>query len=90
MFTQTGWPSNKDIWCVFPQFVPCRVCFWRCGLCSSGGALSSHRPGNSASVVASVSSEQGYYDLLDGKCSELKNKGVGWFAHIWSDSQLGG
>jgi hypothetical protein len=33
---------------------------------------------------------QDYFDLLDSKCEEFKampGGGVGWFAHIYSDSQ---
>ncbi|PWN37625.1 B-(1-6) glucan synthase [Meira miltonrushii] len=45
---------------------------------------------NSPNAVSSVASEQAYYDLLDSKCSTMKTYpqgGVGWFAHIYSDSQ---
>jgi len=48
---------------------------------------------NSRSAVASVSSEAGYYDVLDGLCDEFKGfpkGGVGWFAHVWDDAGLGG
>jgi exo-beta-1,3-glucanase (GH17 family) len=41
-------------------------------------------------AVASVSSEQGYFDLLDEHCTDLKSVvsgGIGWFAHIYSDTQ---
>ncbi|KAN0105281.1 glycoside hydrolase family 17 protein [Russula decolorans] len=45
---------------------------------------------NSPVAVADVDSEHAYYDLLDQHCSYLKTVvggGVGWFAHIYSDSQ---
>ncbi|KAI0278503.1 glycoside hydrolase superfamily [Russula aff. rugulosa BPL654] len=45
---------------------------------------------NSASAVADIYNERDYYNLLDQHCSYLKNVvggGVGWFAHIYSDSQ---
>lgn len=45
---------------------------------------------NSKAAVSSVSSEQGYFDMLDSKCTTLKaaaGGGVGWFAHIYSDDQ---
>ncbi|KAF9230883.1 glycoside hydrolase family 17 protein [Melanogaster broomeanus] len=45
---------------------------------------------NSPNAVASVSSEQQYYQMLDSHCTDLKNitnGGVGWFAHIYSDNQ---
>lgn len=45
---------------------------------------------NSASAVANVQNEQDYFDLLDSKCSDFKKMpegGVGWFAHIYSESQ---
>ena len=44
----------------------------------------------SPNAVASVSSEQAYYQLLDNHCQDFKTmapNGVGWFAHIYSDSQ---
>ena len=40
-------------------------------------------------AVASVASEQAYYQLLDNRCEFFKyvvGGGVGWFAHIYSDS----
>ena len=40
-------------------------------------------------AVASVSSEQGYFSLLDEHCTDLKSVvsgGIGWFAHIYSDA----
>ncbi|KAJ7760637.1 glycoside hydrolase superfamily [Mycena maculata] len=43
---------------------------------------------NSKSAVASVSSEQEYYQVLDEHCSYFKTVpggGVGWFWHIYSD-----
>ncbi|KDQ20380.1 glycoside hydrolase family 17 protein [Botryobasidium botryosum FD-172 SS1] len=65
IFTQTGWPSNSNIW----------------------------KP-NSASAVASVASEQAFFNLLDTRCADLKamtpKGGVGWFWQIWSDPQLDG
>ncbi|ORY84748.1 glycoside hydrolase superfamily, partial [Leucosporidium creatinivorum] len=46
---------------------------------------------NNPTAVASVWSEKAYFDLLDSKCEEFRwNGGVGWFAQIWSDAQLGG
>ncbi|KAG9316305.1 glycoside hydrolase family 17 protein [Chiua virens] len=45
---------------------------------------------NSLAAVASVNNEQQYYELLDKHCSDFKNApggGIGWFAHIYSDSQ---
>ncbi|KAG6333797.1 hypothetical protein ID866_5292 [Astraeus odoratus] len=49
---------------------------------------------NTPSAVASISSEQArasaYFQMLDSRCEDLKNApygGVGWFAHIYSDSQ---
>ncbi|KAI5479288.1 glycoside hydrolase family 17 protein [Pseudohyphozyma bogoriensis] len=45
---------------------------------------------NTATAVASVASEKAYFQLLDSKCGDLKSWGVGWFAQIWSDDQLGG
>ncbi|KAM0746989.1 hypothetical protein T439DRAFT_293419 [Meredithblackwellia eburnea MCA 4105] len=45
---------------------------------------------NTASAVASVSSEKAYFNLLDSKCTTLKGWGVGWFAQIWSDDMLDG
>ncbi|KAN0090824.1 glycoside hydrolase family 17 protein [Tylopilus felleus] len=45
---------------------------------------------NGPNAVASVSSEQEYYQLLDGRCGYFKNApggGIGWFAHIYSDNQ---
>ncbi|KAI6030059.1 glycoside hydrolase superfamily [Pisolithus marmoratus] len=45
---------------------------------------------NSPNAVASVSSEQGYYQMLDSQCETLKKGprgGIGWFAHIYSDQQ---
>jgi len=44
----------------------------------------------SPSAVASVADEQAYFQLLDDHCEDLKavaDGGVGWFAHIYSDSQ---
>ncbi|KAM0791846.1 hypothetical protein ACM66B_004103 [Microbotryomycetes sp. NB124-2] len=45
---------------------------------------------NGPNAVASVESEQGYFNLLDQKCSEFKKENTAWFAQIWSDEQLGG
>ncbi|KAF9222678.1 hypothetical protein BS17DRAFT_796486 [Gyrodon lividus] len=45
---------------------------------------------NSPTAQASVSSEQQYYEMLDSHCEDLKNApggGIGWFAHIYSDTQ---
>ncbi|KAF9033700.1 hypothetical protein BDZ89DRAFT_947653 [Hymenopellis radicata] len=45
---------------------------------------------NSPDAVANVQNEADYYALLDSKCSFFKTVqggGVGWFAHIYSDSQ---
>ncbi|KAF9020415.1 hypothetical protein BDZ89DRAFT_1072248 [Hymenopellis radicata] len=45
---------------------------------------------NSPDAVANVQNEADYYTLLDSKCSFFKTVqggGVGWFAHIYSDSQ---
>ncbi|KAI0743867.1 B-(1-6) glucan synthase [Daedaleopsis nitida] len=45
---------------------------------------------NSLGAVASVQQERDYFDLLDSQCEYFKNVpggGVGWFAHIYSDSQ---
>ncbi|KAF8135784.1 glycoside hydrolase family 17 protein [Boletus edulis] len=45
---------------------------------------------NSFLADASVNSEQQYYELLDSHCTDLKNApggGIGWFAHVYSDSQ---
>lgn len=67
IISQTGWPSNTDVW----------------------------KP-NSQSVVASVSEEQAYYEMLDNMaCSTfVKNVypkgGVAWFSHIYTDLTLPG
>lgn len=48
---------------------------------------------NVASAVASISSEQGYYKMLDSQCPTLKKGpqgGIGWFAHTWDDNGLPG
>ncbi|KAI5989470.1 glycoside hydrolase superfamily [Pisolithus marmoratus] len=48
---------------------------------------------NSANAVASVSSEEAYFQMLDSKCEALKKGpcgGVGWFAHIYSDQEEAG
>ncbi|KIJ19026.1 glycoside hydrolase family 17 protein [Paxillus involutus ATCC 200175] len=45
---------------------------------------------NSPAAQASVSSEQEYYQMLDSHCEDLKvapGGGIGWFAHIYSDTQ---
>ncbi|KAF8551338.1 hypothetical protein OG21DRAFT_1598518 [Imleria badia] len=45
---------------------------------------------NGPAAVASVSSEQQYYQLLDNHCTDFKTApggGIGWFAHIYSDQQ---
>ncbi|KAG1724627.1 glycoside hydrolase family 17 protein [Suillus paluster] len=45
---------------------------------------------NSVNALASVPSEQGYFTVLDRHCEDLKQGpqgGIGWFAHIYSDSQ---
>lgn len=44
---------------------------------------------NSANAVANVQNEQDYFALLDSKCEYFKGvpHGIGWFAHIYSDSQ---
>ena len=44
----------------------------------------------SDTAVASISSEQQYFTLLDDHCTDLKtvvSGGIGWFAHIYSDLQ---
>ncbi|KIL65690.1 glycoside hydrolase family 17 protein [Amanita muscaria Koide BX008] len=56
-------------------------------------STSSNIQPNSANAVANVRNEHDYYTLLDQHCSEFKRMtggGVGWFAHIYSDSQEGG
>lgn len=45
---------------------------------------------NSSNAVSNVKNEKAYFDLLDSKCTTLKafpGGGVGWFAHIYSDTQ---
>jgi len=45
---------------------------------------------NSGAAVADVTDEAGYFQLLEDHCEDLKNQaqgGIGWFAHIYSDSQ---
>lgn len=40
--------------------------------------------------LANVQNQQDYYDMLDAHCADFKNMpggGVGWFAHMYSDSQ---
>lgn len=57
------------------------------------GWPSSTSPGvqpNTPNAVASVSSEEGYFQMLDSQCEALKKGpcgGIGWFAHIYSDKQ---
>ncbi|KDN51369.1 glycoside hydrolase family 17 protein [Tilletiaria anomala UBC 951] len=57
------------------------------------GWPSTHYPGvepNSPDAVANVPNEQAYFQLLESKCTYLKSVrggGVGWFFHIYSDSQ---
>ncbi|KAI6030056.1 hypothetical protein EDC04DRAFT_2898701 [Pisolithus marmoratus] len=48
---------------------------------------------NTPNAVASVSSEQAYYQMLDGQCEAMKkgpHGGIGWFAHAYSDQQAYG
>jgi len=43
---------------------------------------------NSPIATGSISNEQGYFNMLDSHCEDLKTVeggGVGWFAHIYSD-----
>ncbi|KAK7037760.1 hypothetical protein VNI00_010721 [Paramarasmius palmivorus] len=60
---------------------------------SQNGWPSTTYPGvepNSPDAVADIPNEQDYFTLLDSKCSYFKTVaggGVGWFAHIYSDSQ---
>lgn len=45
---------------------------------------------NSKAAVSNVANEKAYFDLLDTKCTTIKaypQGGVGWFAHMYSDSQ---
>jgi len=45
---------------------------------------------NSPNAVADIPNEKGYYKVLDQHCSYFKTVpggGVGWFAHLYSDSQ---
>ncbi|KAF9558839.1 glycoside hydrolase [Agrocybe pediades] len=42
---------------------------------------------NSPSAVSNVQNEKDYFNLLDQKCSYFKDNQIGWFAHIYSDSQ---
>lgn len=57
------------------------------------GWPSTHYPGvepNSPNAVSSVKEEQNYFALLESKCAQFKTmngNGVGWFYHIYSDSQ---
>ena len=45
---------------------------------------------NAASAVASVSSQQGYYSMLDAHCADFKATGAGWFFHLYNDASLPG
>ncbi|KXN87211.1 hypothetical protein AN958_08601 [Leucoagaricus sp. SymC.cos] len=60
---------------------------------SENGWPSTTYPGvepNSPNAVANVQNERDYYNLLDEHCQYFKNVpggGVGWFAHLYSDSQ---
>jgi len=61
LVTQTGWPSNEDL------YAP-----------------------NSANVVASVSSEQAYWNLLNGHCGDFfKANNIGWMWRSWDDTMAG-
>ncbi|KAN0090826.1 glycoside hydrolase family 17 protein [Tylopilus felleus] len=45
---------------------------------------------NSPNAVASISSEQEYYQMLDSHCEDFKTApggSIGWFAHVYSDLQ---
>ncbi|KIY69803.1 glycoside hydrolase family 17 protein [Cylindrobasidium torrendii FP15055 ss-10] len=60
---------------------------------SQNGWPSKSYPGvepNSPYAVADIENEKNYYQLLDSKCEYFKyvdGGGVGWFWHIYSDSQ---
>lgn len=41
---------------------------------------------NSPNGVASLASEQAYFDLLDRECGYFKYQKVGWFAHVYDVS----
>ncbi|KAI6100772.1 glycoside hydrolase family 17 protein [Pisolithus croceorrhizus] len=56
-------------------------------------STSSSVQANSPNAVASVSSEEEYFQMLDSQCETLKEGpcgGIGWFAHIYSDQQEAG
>jgi len=45
---------------------------------------------NTPNAVASVQSEHDYFAMLDSHCDDLKTlggRGIGWFAHLYSESQ---
>lgn len=53
------------------------------------GSTRSSSPG----AVSNVEQEKAYFDLLDSKCTVLKENpggGIGWFAHLYSEDQGAG
>ncbi len=88
-----AWPINMGDMNYFNQWAGTSKIYW-----AQNGWPSVSYQGvepNSPNAVASVADEQKYFQLLDSKCTSFKsmgngNKGVGWFWHIYSDSQAAG
>lgn len=85
-----AWHNDANDMNYFLKNAPNKKIYW-----SENGWPSTHDCNagvcpNSPNAVSSVASEKAYYDLLDSKCTTMKSYplgGVGWFAHIYSDSQ---
>jgi len=51
----------------------------------TGWASNSEEHGGASGVILSVSSEEGFFDLLDQHCSDFKSYNAGWLWHTYTD-----
>jgi exo-beta-1,3-glucanase (GH17 family) len=87
---QNAWPDvMSDLQYFIDNGGGKKIYFDENGWPSTDQGIANIKP-QSPTAVASVGNEQAYYRLLDQRCEFLKNVvggGVGWFAHIYTDSQ---
>lgn len=81
-----GWKNNMNDFAYFKQHGQGKKMYW-----DENGWPSTHYPGvdpNSPNAISDVSNEKNYYNTLDSHCDDFfKPNKVGWFFHLYSDSQ---
>jgi len=87
---QNAWPDVlSDLQYFIDHGLGKKIILSENGWPSTDQGIANIKP-QSPNAVASVGDEQAYYQLLDSRCEHFKyvvGGGVGWFAHIYLDTQ---